>query len=88
MSPALPSAWNSRDRIHRRLTTKKSAYLGEVDVGNDNHVDGAGGVLGRRAGVTAGVVLVLSLAGAGLPRHAALGDCDGGLGCRLGWGTA
>lgn len=61
-------------------------YLGEVDVGNDNNVDGAGSVLGLDAGVTTGVVLVLALAGVVLPGHT--GDTDGLLGCGLGRGAA
>lgn len=53
--------------------------LRQGDVGDDDRVEGAGGVLGSLAGVAAGVVLVLAL-GIAFPRHAALGDVDGVLG--------
>lgn len=63
-------------------------YLGEVHVGHDDNVDGAGRILGGRAGVTTRVVLILALGRASLPRHAVLGDRDGGLGCGRGRGAA
>lgn len=50
------------------------AYLGEGDVGNDNGVDGAGGLAGLLVLVAAGVVAVGTLAGVGLPGRASLGD--------------
>ena len=51
---------------------------GEGDVGNNDGVQGAGGIARLLVGVTTGVVLVLAL-GARLPRHAALGHLDGAL---------
>lgn len=65
---------------------KESPYLGEGDVGNNDNVDGTGRVLGGGIQVAAGVVLVLALAGAGLPGHAGVGDLL--LGCRRGGGTS
>lgn len=56
-------------------------YLGQVDVGNDDDVDGAGGFLGLGVPVAAGVVRVLALA-ASLPGVAVVWDL--GLGCRGG----
>lgn len=50
---------------------------GEGDVGDDDDVEGAGGVLGLLVGVTTGVVLVLAR-GAALP--GVVGDADGRLG--------
>lgn len=61
--------------------------LGDGDVGNNDRVEGAGGVAGSLGRVTTGVVLVLA-EGVGIPRHAALGDVDGGLGGRAGGGAA
>ena len=62
------------------------AYLREVDVGNDDDVDGAGSILGLSAGITAGVVAVLAIGGTSLPGHAGLGDRL--LGCGCGGSTA
>lgn len=55
------------------------SYLGEVDVGDDDDVDGAGGVPGVLGGVAARVVAVLALGCARLPGHALAGDADLGL---------
>lgn len=56
------------------------AYLGQVDVGDDDDVDSAGRVAGALAGVATRVVAVLALGRTGLPGHALLGDADLGLG--------
>lgn len=48
--------------------------LGEGDVGDDDGVDGAGGLAGLLVLVAAGVVAVGTLAGVGLPGRAGLGD--------------
>lgn len=53
-------------------TLTGKTHLGQVDVGNDNLVQGAGGVLAALAGVAVGVVLVLGIA-AGLPGLGAVG---------------
>ena len=58
---------------------RDESYLGEVDVGDNDNVDGAGGVLGGSGGITAGVVLVLASARAGLPGHGVLGLGNGSL---------
>lgn len=56
------------------------AYLGQVDVGDDDDVDSAGRVAGALAGVATRVVAVLALGRTSLPGHALLGDTDLGLG--------
>lgn len=58
-------------------------YLGQVDIGDDHDVDGAGGIFGLDASITTGVVAVLALARAGLPGHAGRSDIDGGFRCRV-----
>jgi hypothetical protein len=68
--------------------TYRWPYLGEVNVGHNDNVDGARGILRGRARVTTGVVLVLALSRAGLPGHAVLGERDGVLGCGRGRGAA
>lgn len=54
----------------------KSTHSGQVDVGNDDLVEGRGSVLARLAGVTARVVLVFGIA-ASLPGLGVGGLCDG-----------
>ena len=54
-------------------------HSGQVDVGNDDLVEGRGGVFARLARVTARVVLVLGVA-AGLPGLGVGSLCDGVLG--------
>ena len=71
-----------------RVLDVVGSYLGEVHVGDNDNVDGAGGILGGSAGITAGVVLVLALGRAALPRHAVLGKRDGALRSRRGGGAA
>lgn len=44
-------------------------YLRQVDVGNDDDVDGARGIFGLGASIATGVVAVLALSRAGLPGH-------------------
>lgn len=61
------------------------SLLGGGDVGDDDDVEGAGGVAGGGVGVAAGVVLVLAL-GVALPGHG--GDVDGGFGGCAGGGAA
>ncbi len=68
--------------------TDGGTNLGELHVGDDNNVDGARGVLRSRAEVTAGVVLVLALGRARLPRHAGLGEGHVALGCGRGRAAA
>jgi hypothetical protein len=68
--------------------TEGRPYLGKVDVGHNHNVDSAGGILGRSAGITTGVILVLALAGSRLPRHGVLGEGHGVLGCGLGGSAA
>lgn len=63
---------------------RRDSYLGERDVGNNDNVDGAGGILGGSRGITAGVVLVLASARTRLPGHGVLGLGNGSLGGRGG----
>lgn len=78
----LPSAsWGKEKRC-----VTDPAYLGKGDIGNDDDVDSAGGVLGISVGVAAGMVAVGTRA-AGLPGSSgSLGDLA--LRGRLGGGAA
>ena len=66
----------------------ESTHLGQSHIRDNDNVDGAGGILGGVAGVTAGVVRVLALAALALPRHSGLGDLDVGLVRCLSWCAA
>lgn len=69
------------------MAKESTPYLGEGHVGDDDRVEGRGGILGGDAGVTTGVVLVLALTTGRLPRLAVGGLGNGALGRSAGGGT-